>query len=430
MTKRIRINSNKRKTRRKDPVKLKKAPKTISIEEWLQRASTCMTTFDIEAAYHEHQQAQTLLLLSMQHQQPTSLSSSSSTQVDQLVNVLEKMGEIQVSMGDPDQARQHFSQALQLVEQNKLQKDQQSFISWNLLETHASLCLYIGQLSMEQQALEAYLKGVSSLEQSIQLVQMGKDNTIMPSANADTDIMAMAIDDTTLPQNSQQQRQEILQQLQQKLSSAYCNLADLYLTDLCDEETAETDCQHYLEKALQLKDVDGEPMVDALQSMSNLRLSQNQDRRHEAVSYILRAYEKQRVGSEALAALVGLDDRGIQRNTDGGSSSNACKNGSDSAVMPEDPEDHANLDASIGIRNILHRPAEIDPRAVLTGSGKDCVSGVFSSKAKIPTLAAVSPNRVSGPCTSANGRPWYNRGIPPSFHNSLSDDAKLPPLAY
>jgi hypothetical protein len=98
-------------------------------------------------------------------------------------------------------------------------------------------------------------------------------------------------------------------------------MADLYLTDLCDEETVENHCQHYLEKALQLKDVDGEPMVDALQSMANLRLSQDQDQRPEAVSYILRAYEKHRVGSEALAALVGLDDRGMQQKTGSSSSS-------------------------------------------------------------------------------------------------------------
>ena len=28
-------------------------------------------------------------------------------------------------------------------------------------------------------------------------------------------------------------------------------------------------------------------------------------------------------------------------------------------------------------------------------------------------LAAVSPKRDMGPCTSANGKPLYNRGIPP-----------------
>jgi polyhydroxyalkanoate synthesis regulator phasin len=99
--------------------------------------------------------------------------------------------------------------------------------------------------------------------------------------------------------------------VKQKLSSAYCNLAELYLTDLCEEETAENDCEQYLEKALQLKDGDGEPPVDALQTMANLRLSQ-QERQLEAVPFILRSYEKQRVGSEALATLVGLHHGGTE----------------------------------------------------------------------------------------------------------------------
>ena len=46
--------------------------------------------------------------------------------------------------------------------------------------------------------------------------------------------------------------------------------------------------------------------MDALQTMASLRLSQT-ERQLEAVPFVLRAYEKQRVGSEALATLVGLN---------------------------------------------------------------------------------------------------------------------------
>jgi hypothetical protein len=152
------------------------------------------------------------------------------------------MGEIQVSIGDPDGARQHFLQALQLVHQ-QLQQHQSS-ISWSLLESNANICLYIGQLSMEHSALEAYILGVSSLEEAMQLWSI--------VAHTDTDTV-MGTDEVTTQQPSHQQRQETIQQLHHKLSSAYCTMADLYLTDLCDEETAENLCQHYLEKALQLK---------------------------------------------------------------------------------------------------------------------------------------------------------------------------------
>jgi hypothetical protein len=154
------------------------------------------------------------------------------------------MGEIQVSMGDPDRARQHFLQALQLGDQ-QLQQHQSS-ISWSLLESNANICLYLGQLSMEHSALEAYLRGVSSLEEAIRLVETGT-TVVMPVAHTDTDTV-MNTDEVTTQPPSQQQRQETIQQLQQKLSSAYCTMADLYLTDLCDEETAENQCQHYLQK--------------------------------------------------------------------------------------------------------------------------------------------------------------------------------------
>jgi len=53
--------------------------------------------------------------------------------------------------------------------------------------------------------------------------------------------------------------------------------------------------------------VDGEPLVDALQTMASLRLSQK-TRQQEAVPFILRAYDKMKTGCEALATLVGLGD--------------------------------------------------------------------------------------------------------------------------
>jgi tetratricopeptide (TPR) repeat protein len=306
MTKRIRNRPNNKKIRKHGggSNKPKKSPPTKSVDEWLHAAATCMTTLDIEVAYQAYQQAHNSLLTQKQQPEQQSTSSSSSSSLEQMLHVLEKMGEIQVSLNDPDQARQHFWQALQLVEAQAEALPS----SWNMLETHANFCLYLGQLSMEQEALEAYVKGISSLEKCLQLFETEDEFNNLPSTAADTD---MATEDER--NSSQPSRHETLQLLKQKLSGAYCNVADLYLTDLCDEETAESDCQQYLEKALHLKGHDGEPMVDALQTMANLRLSQEESRRHEAVDFILRAYEKQRVGSEALAALVGLQEGGKQR---------------------------------------------------------------------------------------------------------------------
>lgn len=82
-------------------------------------------------------------------------------------------------------------------------------------------------------------------------------------------------------------------------------MAELYLTDLCFEENAETECESYVHLALKINDTDGEPMIDALQTATSLRLSQK--RTNEAIGFILRAYAKMKTGCEALAKLVGLD---------------------------------------------------------------------------------------------------------------------------
>lgn len=80
----------------------------------------------------------------------------------------------------------------------------------------------------------------------------------------------------------------------------------MYLTDLCYEDNAETECESYVDSALKIVDSDGEPLVDALQTAASLRLSQS--RKDDARKYILRAYDKMKTGCEALAKLVGLEE--------------------------------------------------------------------------------------------------------------------------
>jgi hypothetical protein len=207
-------------------------------------------------------------------------SSSSGTREQDLIQVLEKMGESKVSVGDQDGAKQDFQEAIQLL-------DQESTKNMSYHETRASLLFYFGQLCVEQEALEAYKNGVTSLESCLGLAS--EDSAVQ-----------MEEDDTA--------NQKLLPDLRRKLSGAYCSMAELYLSDLCYEDNAENECELCLEKALQIKDIDGEPLVDALQTMASLRLSQ-ESRRAEAVPYILRTYDKMKVGSEALASLVGLGEQ-------------------------------------------------------------------------------------------------------------------------
>ena len=300
----------------------KKSQAVVSVDDLLKAASAAMESLDVERAYDAYRKAASQLQRNETMILPSSIEERAKAEA--LVQTLEKMGECQVSIGDQDLARDHFSQSLKLLEEGA--KNDETSKTANYYETHSSLCFYIGQLSLKYEALEAYRHGIRSLEECMQCVDEDKNvdsETLRQEADAMEDIRveeiekanddtAMTIDDDTGNSNT---RLRLL--LKQKLSDAYCNLAELYLTDLCDEDTAETDCEGYLEKALQLQDVDGEPFVDALQTMASLRLSQN-DKRTEAVPFILRAYEKQRVGSEALATLVGLGEEKVDdsRNND------------------------------------------------------------------------------------------------------------------
>lgn len=99
-----------------------------------------------------------------------------------------------------------------------------------------------------------------------------------------------------------------------QLCAAHCSIAELYLTDLCEEPDAESACEAALLEALAVdekiggdtKSIVGPPLPEALQTMANFRLSQS--RVSDAVEYILKAYDRIRVGCEAMSALVGLAD--------------------------------------------------------------------------------------------------------------------------
>lgn len=105
-----------------------------------------------------------------------------------------------------------------------------------------------------------------------------------------------------------------------QLCAAHCSIAELYLTDLCEEPDAESLCEAALKSALAVDEkvtsttaaavstADnnniGSPLPDALQTMANFRLSQS--RVPEALECILKAYDRMKVGCEAMSALVGL----------------------------------------------------------------------------------------------------------------------------
>jgi hypothetical protein len=305
-----------------------------SVEELLQAAELAMTTMDVPQAISLYSSAAKQLRAAKGDVSVdvTSLSnvvlgasSSHEHRQRQLIQVLEKLGEARVSMGEQDKAQEHFREGIQLLEQcgNASATDEgagtestaSSTTTKDLYyyETRSNLYMYIGQLCAEHEALQAYKEGLTSLEMCVQLVeaqqqqkkqQLGQEPTAA-SIPLDT---AMQNDDDDEEEHDKPNVGSLLEQVRRKLAGAYCTAAELFLTDLCFEDTAESDCEAYLQKALQAfqDGTTGQPVVDALQTMASLRLSQDPTRRREAIPYILQAFDTMKKGTDALASLIGL----------------------------------------------------------------------------------------------------------------------------
>jgi tetratricopeptide (TPR) repeat protein len=276
------VSKKKQKQKNKNDASQQKVP---SIKELIAAGDAATAALEPDQALTFYASAEKLL------QKTLPLQTSS------LIYVLEKLGELKASeFNDPTAAKQDFEQAIALLlatkdDSNATSPTTSSSSSSNQ-ETLAGLHLYIGQLSSEQEALEAYKKGLQCLETSIKLRQH-EDDKLTEASKASMEVES----DNKIQPTS-------LKELRQKLASARVNMAELYLTDLCYEDNAERECEAYVTLALSVKDdEDGESMIDALQTAASLKLSQQ--RTDEARTFILRAYQKISVGCEALSDLVG-----------------------------------------------------------------------------------------------------------------------------
>ncbi|GKY94059.1 hypothetical protein MPSEU_000372500 [Mayamaea pseudoterrestris] len=257
--------------------KLKKASRERSINELIKAAETAMLSQVPETAIDIYLQA-------------ASIAAAESNSI-QLAFILEQSAHAKLSMADQDGAREDYQEALMAAMKSA------DALNPSHLEQIAGLNLYIGQLLDGQEALKHFKDGIEKLLTAVKLRQEHADIK-MPS-NDDDD------DDPVL----------LLHESKRQLSSAYCAAADLFLTDLCYEENAEEECEMYVSLALQTLDASGEPSVDALQTATSQRLSQN--RSLDAVNYALRMYEKMRLGCEQVSRLTGIvvDANGSQEDT-------------------------------------------------------------------------------------------------------------------
>lgn len=159
------------------------APKKIpSVEEMIQAGDTAAASMEGDKALAFYASAEQILREKKEEK-------SSTTSTEQLVSVLEKLGEARASLGDEEQARQDFQNAIDLVTASPQDKKTNP----QFQETLAGLHLYIGQLSAEQEALAALKKGLQCLEASVELRQQECANT--PAQISEDDEEAMMDDD-------------------------------------------------------------------------------------------------------------------------------------------------------------------------------------------------------------------------------------------
>jgi tetratricopeptide (TPR) repeat protein len=165
-----------------------------STEQLLSKTEDCIDSFDYELAEKFCQRAFDL--------DPQNL------------RTLEMLGFLRLQSGDLDESRKHFSKAIALDP-----------------ETGHSKYMYIGQLSTGLEAIEFYHKGISIMKNALSVKDQESATAAKGTAVAE------------VKTKSEVSCRDI--------SSAYCAIAELYLTDACFEDDAEVRCRENIDLAIE-----------------------------------------------------------------------------------------------------------------------------------------------------------------------------------
>ena len=343
-------DDNNDKKNRSSSNKSNKPKKPIPLNDVMTQAETAMEMSDLDTALQLFTYASTILTSRVRASNSTTSDSGgfgtdSADDIEQdktlLSSIFGKMGEIHATMGNVDIARSNFLDAIELLGPTNTateEDDDDNNSSMALDEedcnlTYAQSCeriaglhLYLGQLSSGMDALTSFRVGVSELERAIGILE--RITTAAAAAGTASNNVPVTDEHDELGSLDRQ----FLAETRRQLCAAYCSIAELYLTDLCDEPDAEASCEAVLTLALALDDVSSNdivtsddshtvpPLPDALQTMANFRLSQS--RVPEALVCIMKAYDRMKVGCEAMSALVGLantaddDEKGVVEQMD------------------------------------------------------------------------------------------------------------------
>ncbi|XP_072041927.1 uncharacterized protein [Amphiura filiformis] len=165
----------------------RKTAATYTIDQLLDKVEECMDSFDYELAHKFCKRALEL--------DPDNVS------------VLETLGNLLAEQGDGEGAMKCFGRAVTVCPDEGFSK-----------------YMYLGQLMEGKKAIECFQKGVE-----IMTKELHKSQSEGACAAAESEVAVSESD----------------------ISSAYCSMAEIYLTDACFEEEAETRCKECLDKAIE-----------------------------------------------------------------------------------------------------------------------------------------------------------------------------------
>ena len=195
---------------------------------------------------------------------------------EKVASVLGRCAECKAGIGDLEGGATMFLEGIKIMEQAASSSSTLSLADGVML---SGFYFYLGQLCTAGDSLKYYQDGIQILERCCNNAE------IQSQLNSGSDGKTFV-------------------EGQKQLCSAYCSIAELYMTDLCYEDNAEAQCELFIRKAVQLNADKMLDLADPLQAMANLLLCQSKTK--EATEYIARAYQTMKVGCESLSKIVGL----------------------------------------------------------------------------------------------------------------------------
>jgi len=151
---------------------------------------------------------------------------------------LDLYGDLNIQIGDIDKAREMLLKSIEMAP-----------------TSGASKYMNLGQITGGAEAMKCYQRGIEILnEEKNQLMLNNGDENVIKNYN-------------------------------NNIISALCSIAELYMTDECEEENAEEECEKVLMEAVKIDDKN----YEVLQLVGSFKISQN--KKDEAINYLMQSRE-------------------------------------------------------------------------------------------------------------------------------------------